>query len=270
MSSVATIAAVGSIGGALVSANGAKKNAPQAAPYTPVDLQAQQSAAVNGNLANQSSIDQLLAQSNQFQQTQATQLMNQAVPGYTGLASALTNRATSLANNPYALPQDVQDMLTQQAAQQGVSLGTRGQFNQFDALKDLGVNALQYGQSNLQTAMQALQTVSGTAPKVSPMSPLSFYVSPQQNAANQQFTNTQQQQIAQGSNNANAAALNFNSQNLWDSLNSSLGQNGGVGGMLNGILNGGGANSQTSGGTGQFGLQYTPGGAGLSTFGGSG
>ncbi len=77
---------------------------------------------------------------------------------------------------------------------------------------------LDYGNNNFQQAIQALSTVTGLSPRISPMSPMSFYVTPQQTAQVAAGNNQNQQAIQQGANNAATAAGNFNTQNLWDSL----------------------------------------------------
>jgi hypothetical protein len=216
MSWVAVGAAAVTVVGGAVTANN-KPKAPQVAGYTPVDLQQQQKDALEGNLASQSSIEKLLAQSNTFQQGQAVSLANQAMPGYSDLAKTLTSRAQGLAEHPYDVPKEVQDNLARIAAERGISAGTRGQFNDFSLLRDFGVNSLQYGASNLSQASQITNLLSSIAPKVNPMSPLSFYVTPEQNAANTTQNNQTQQGIAQSANNANAAAQNANTA-TWNNL----------------------------------------------------
>lgn len=206
-----------------VAANNTKKSAPGAVGYDNVDLQAQQRAAVQGNLANQADIEKLISQGNSFSQQQASALMEQAIPGYTKFAANLLQSGQSALDHPYDLPQDVQDNLTRISAEKGLSRGTRGQFNSFSAVKDLGVNMLDYGNNNFSRALSALTAVTGTAPRISPMSPLSFYVTPGQQAQNTTTNNQTNRAIAQGGANANAAANNFNNQNLWDSLTKSIG-----------------------------------------------
>src|SRR4029079_7548334 len=128
---------------------------------------------------SQSSIEELLAKANAFQQNQALTLTNQAMPGYDQLTKTLSNHAQDLADHPYDVPKEVQDNLERIAAERGISAGTRGQFNDFSLLRDFGVNELQYGQSSLSQASQITNLLSSIAPKVNPMSPLSFYVTPQ-------------------------------------------------------------------------------------------
>lgn len=216
------VAAISVVGGIVQSNNG--KKAPAASPYTPVDPQAEQQKAIAGNIANQGDIEQLLTRTNKYTQGQANDLMEQAVPGYGELSKTLMGRAQTMADNPYSVPQDVQDNLTRLASEHGVSRGTRGQTNQFSLLRDLGVNQLQYGQQNLRDSLGALQTLSGVAPKVSAASPLSFFLTPAQSIAATTNNNTQGQAIQQGANNAGAAAANYNNDTLWSGIMKGAGQ----------------------------------------------
>jgi len=219
MSWAAVAAAAVSVGGALLS----KKKAPTAVPTTPVNLQDQQNAAVTGNLNAEGNIETLLSKANSYTQQQAIDLMNKAVPGYAAFASNLMKTGADKLANPYALPQGVEDNLNRISAERGISRGTAGQTNQYSALRDLGVNMLDYGNQNFQQALQALTTVTGTAPRISPMSPMSFFVTPAQNAQVAASNNANAQATAQGAANASTAANNFNNQNLWDSISKGTG-----------------------------------------------
>lgn len=210
-------AAITVIGGA-ISNNQAKKKAGNVAQYENVDLQQEQFDALQGNLGAQSSIEDLLTRANAFQQSQANTLAEQAMPGYGALSQSLTQRAQTMADNPYDVPEEVTKNLERLAAERGISAGTRGQFNDFSLLRDFGVNSLQYGQSNIQGAQSITSLLSSIAPKVNPMSPLSFYVTPQQNAGNTTANNRENQAIAQGGINAQNAAANQASTDLWSNL----------------------------------------------------
>ena len=89
---------------------------------------------------------------------------------------------------------------------------------------------LDYGSQNFQKSLSALSTVTGLAPKVSPMSPLSFYLTPSAQlgvaGTNAQITtnnNSRQQDTTQGGNNVSAAVSNYNNTNAWDNLLQMLG-----------------------------------------------
>ncbi len=214
----AVAAAVVSAGAGAVAANQAQKKAGKVAAYDNPSLPLTQQDAISSNLSNQSSIENLISQGNKFAGQQATSLQEQVMPGYTDLAKTLTGRAQTLAAHPYDVPQEVQDNLSRIAAEKGISAGTRGQFNDFSLLRDLGVNQLQYGQTAISQASSLTGVLAAIAPKVNPMSPLSFYVTPAQSLANTTNNNTQNQAIAQGSINAQNAASAAGNADLWGSL----------------------------------------------------
>lgn len=220
--------AIGAIAGGLIGAFATKKKAAATAPFTPtplLDANKIQSDTIKGNLSNESSLEQLLSQSNRFQQGQASDLLEQAVPGYGKLSQSILGRGQQASDHPYDLPKDVQDNLNRIAAERGIKVGSGGQTQKFSALRDLGVNMLQYGQQNFSQALSALSTVTGLAPKVSPLSPMSFMFTPgqqlgvaQTNAQITQANNAGQQGTAQGKSNVDTAASNWNNQNMWDNL----------------------------------------------------
>jgi len=222
----AVAGAVVAAGTAVYSASQNKKVAPQQAAA--IDVQSDQTKAVKGNLANQQDIEKLTTSTNNYNQKQATSLMEQAMPGYKALSTSLTSQAQKLADNPYDVPQDVQDNLSRLSAEKGISTGRTGQAGQYSLLRDLGVNQLEYGQSNLNTASSLTSLLSSIAPKVNAMSPMSMYVTPgQQTQASESNQSSQQ-----GYNNATAAATNANSQtnaNMW----------GQIGGSASGLLSSG-------------------------------
>ncbi len=217
----------GAIAGAAISVGGAmltKKKAPDTAAPATVNLQQQQQNAIGGNLNAEGNIETLLSKANNYTQSQAIDLMNQAVPGYSKFAGNLLQTGADKLAHPYDLPADVQSNLDRISAERGISRGTAGQTNQYSALRDLGVNMLDYGNQNYQQAIQALSAVTGTAPRISPMSPMSFYVTPAQNAQVAAGNASNIQATQQGAYNASAAANNFNNQNLWDSIARGSGQ----------------------------------------------
>lgn len=213
-------AAVSAIGG-IVSSNNNKKaaqSAANAAPYKNVDLQQEQADALAGNAAAQGSIEDLLSRANKFQQGQATSLLEQSMPGYGALSQSLTKRAQTMADNPYDVPPEVTKNIERLAAERGISTGVRGQANDFSLLRDFGVNALQYGQTNIQGAQSITGLLASIAPKVNPMSPLAFYVTPQQNAATTTENNTNNQAIAQAGANNVARVQQQGNTDLWSNL----------------------------------------------------
>lgn len=219
----------GYIGGAAITVGGSllKPKAKAGALAAPIDLTAQQGQAVQGNLANTNSIDQLVGQTNSFNQSQASSLMEQAMPGYTKLASQFTNTASNDLAHPYDVPADVTANIQRLASENGIRGGTGGNFNNFSLLRDFGVNELNYGQAKIGQAQSITSMLSSIAPKVNPLSPLSMYVTPGQEAQVAAGNNS----ALQASNNAQAAATNYNDANLWGTLSTAAG--GAVGAYLN-------------------------------------
>jgi hypothetical protein len=230
MSEVWAAAAVAVVGaGASYGLNqlGAAK-APATAQYQNVDPTTVQQNAIAGDLNTLPQANQLAGAANSTDLMQAISNMNTALPGFSGLQQSLVGQASGMAANPYALPQQAIGQILQTGAENNISggEGAASGFSSNNSLRSLGVNVLQYGQQNFQNAMGALSTLTGTAPNVSPVSPLSFMRTPQNALSAVTNNNTQNQAIAQGANNAAAAAGNYNSANLYDSLASSGAVNG--------------------------------------------
>lgn len=225
--------AIGAVAGGLLGAFGGRQKAPQTIPWTPISSQLTQQQAIQGDISNQGDLETLLGNANTFQQQQATSMMNQALPGYSQFAQNLMAAGNNALKNQYNLPSSVVDQLRQQASEQNINVGATGQAGGYNWLRSLGINEVQYGQSQLQNAMSALTTAVGTAPRVSPMSPMSFYVTPQQQFQNQFANQEQEQAVAQGGANAAAAASNYNNQNLWSGISSA------ASGLFSNTANGG-------------------------------
>ena len=216
--------AIGAVAGGLLGACSGGGDAPATVPYVPVDTQQAQQQAIQGNQVNESSLEALLSRSNTFQQGQASSMMEKAMPGYTALAGKLTNLASTMATNPYDIPSDVQANLTRKAAEMGVNTGRSGQSGDFSLLRYLGVNSLQYGQSRISQATNLTSMLASIAPKVNPMSPLSFMTTDQAQLATTANNNTMAPGVYQGAANAQAASDNWNSLSTLSSLSSIAGQ----------------------------------------------
>lgn len=220
-------AAIGGVLGGLF--GGKKSKAPQMAP--PIDLNEEAKKSIAGNISNQDDIETLISRANAFNQDQNISLMEKAMPGYGALSKQLTATAGDLLQDPYSLPKDVQDNLVRLAGERGISAGTKGEFNDFSLLRDFGINSLNFGQQRINQAGSITSMLASLAPKVNPLSPMSFYVTPAQQA--QVAAGNQSNQ--QASNNAQAAAQNYNQANSWDNILAGVG-------ALGGALGGPGAN----------------------------
>lgn len=242
--------AVGSIGSSLIASSGSKAVAPNTVQYANVNPSTVEGSTVQGDLANQGSLESLLSQSNQFQQGQQLSNLNTALPGYSQFASNLTSTASNLAANPYAVPSSVVGQLTQYASENNIGTGATASsgFSQDNLLRSLGVNALQYGQSNLGLATSALSTLTGTAPQVSALSPLNFLTTQTQGLGTATTNAGQNQAINQGAANAAAGVTNANSASLYDGLVSAGGGTQGYGSLLQSLVTGVGSTGGAAGG----------------------
>lgn len=211
-------AAIGGLAGGFLG----KQKAPKAAALKAIDPQEEQRRALEGNLANADSIEQLISRTNRYNQTEATSLMEMAVPGYGRLAGKFTSLANDKLDNRYNVPKEVTDNLTRIAAERGINTGLRGQAGEFSLLRDLGVNMLDYGDRQVGQAQSLLSTVAGLSPRVSPMSPLSFYVTPGQQIEAQTGNNRMTFSANQAQNNAETAASNANAS-MWGQIVAQLG-----------------------------------------------
>ena len=216
--------AVMTVGGAVMASQNKQKGA-EAVPYEAVDPTQVQKNVIQGDLATLNDATTLANRSSTEIAKQSVANRNITQPGYGPLSEALSRQATDMAKDPYAVPQSVIDQLSQVAAEHNITAGTGAAsgFSQNSMLRSLGVNALDYGQKNFAAATNALSILSGTAPNISPVSPLSFMLSPQQTLETITNNNTQKQAIAQGAENSRTAADNANSANLWDSITSATG-----------------------------------------------
>lgn len=252
-----SIASTANFTGQLIGANQIK--APKTAQYTPVDLQAEQAKAVHGNLNNLEGINKLTERTNTFNQSEANRLMEAAIPGWSKLQASMTNTAQSLLKNPYELDKDQEEYLARVAAERGISAGTRGQFSDFSLMKDFGISSMQYGQSRINQAQSLMGLLASSSPRVNPMSPISMFISPQQQAEEARFTNVRTQDTLQAQYNAEAARNNWKWQSY---MNSWAQHNAEMGAIWSSGLTGMGGTSNIVGNTGATGAGGGGGGIG--------
>lgn len=215
-------AAIGAVG-SMVSASTNKQSAASPVALQQTDWSQEQKNAIQANLANLGQSQQLAAQTNTFNQSEASRLLEAALPGFSKIQAQMAKTAQGLMTNPYELDQDTSEYLSRVAAERGISAGTRGQFNDFSLLKDFGITSMQYGQNRINQAQNLFSTLASTAPAVSPMSPISMFVTPQNLAASKEQYNQLTQGIYQAAANANAAAGNYNNAQMAGALSSGIG-----------------------------------------------
>jgi hypothetical protein len=202
----AAIQAGGSILGSILG----RQKAPKQAEYKPVDPNAVAKQTIAGNLQNFDAASELAGKTNEFDQSQATSLLEQAMPGFSAMQKKMMSMVDEDLASQNSLPQDVKDQIARFAAEKGVSRGTSGGFNGFNLVKDFGFNLLDWRNAARARAMNTLSTVYGMTPRVNPMSPMAMMVDPN-TAINVQGQNNQMAyNVQQAGYNAQAAASNYN------------------------------------------------------------
>ena len=189
--------AIGGIAGALFGKGKSRPNmvAPKFIDVETVDVKKQtgidlgqvSKENIQANLENLPLAQQLVAQADAFAQEQYLGLTEKAMPGFGAYQKKLTQAGMERLDSMYELPEDQKQYLARQAAERGVSRGTRGQFNEFDLMRDFGISSMQYGSQRLQEAQSIFQQLNATMPRVNPTSPLNFLTSGQQAQQQAQF-----------------------------------------------------------------------------------
>ena len=198
----------GVVGGAIGYFGSKNPKAPTAAPFTPIDVQDEQRKAIAGNLANFDAAASLSTRTNDFNQSEATRLLEKAIPGFGNVQRSLMAKVNQDLNSDTDLPQDVRDKIAQFAGEKGVSRGTAGGFNSFNLVKDFGFNLLDWKQASRARALNTLSTVYGMTPRVNVMSPMASMVDPSTAINVAQVNNTQRYNIDQSLINAQTAFQN--------------------------------------------------------------
>ena len=202
----AGISAAGSILGSVLG----RQKAPQQATYTPVDPNSVAASTIAGNLGNLKQAESLASQTNSFNQSQANQLLEQAMPGFGALQKRLLGQVNQDLSSQYGLPQEMKDQIARYAAEKGVSRGTSGNFNGFSLVKDFGFNLVDWQNAQRARALNTLSTVFGMTPRVNPMSPMASLVDTNAALGVQTQNNQMQFNATQAGYNAQAAANNYN------------------------------------------------------------
>lgn len=210
---------VGAAGG-LLGSKGA--SAPQMAQYQPVDPAAVQRQALSGNLQNFNQATQLASQTNQFNQQQASSLLEQAMPGFKATQQKMLAQVNEDLANQNTLPADVQQQIARFAAEKGVTRGTSGNFNGFSLVKDFGFNLTDWKNASRARALNTLSTVYGMAPRINPMSPMAMMVDPNTAIGVQTQNNQMAYNVAQSGYNAQAFAANYNTMQANGTMQTAL------------------------------------------------
>jgi len=188
--------------------------APETVELKQTDFQEEQKKSVRGNTDALPDIQELVSKTNKFSQEQATDLIEQAVPGFNDLQERFMSLSSNMLDNAFDLPPEVTENIERFAAERGINVGGRGQFQDFSLTRDFGINSLEYGMARQRQALNTFQSIVAQSPRINPISPASFFVSPQEQAQMTFQQNQANQKIAQGAANAKAAAKNQRASNI--------------------------------------------------------
>lgn len=200
------VTAVTTIGGAIAS----KKKAPQAAVPKPVDIQEESAKAIAANAANLGQATALTGKINSFNQSEATRLLEQSMPGFGKLQAQLMGQIDSDLAHQTTLPPEMQQQLQRFAAEKGITRGTSGNFNAFSLVKDFGFNLVDWQNASRARALNTLSTVFGMAPRVNPLSPMAMMIDPNTAIQVASQNNAQQYKAQQSAYDAQADVRNHN------------------------------------------------------------
>lgn len=134
-----------------------------------------QSKTIAGNLLNAPAAFDLAALVNQFSAGEIGKMLERMMPGYGTLRDSVTGAIQSQVRGE--IPKDVERLLTQRAAEKGVTLGTSGSgFQGNDLLRNLGLTSLDITQKGLDSAARWIASV----PKAPQFDFTSMFFTPQQ------------------------------------------------------------------------------------------
>jgi hypothetical protein len=217
-------AAIGGVVGGVAGLFSPGQKAPQVAPFTPVDPTAVAGQAINGNLQNFGAASRLATQTNNFNQSEASRLLEKAIPGFGAIRDKLLASVNSDLDNQNNLPQDVTDQISRFAAEKGITRGTAGSgFDSFNLVKDFGYNLVDYKNAQRARALNTLSTVYGMTPRVNPMSPMSSFIDTNTAIGVAGANNRGAQDTTQAGYNATAAAGNYRASQIQGAITTGLG-----------------------------------------------
>lgn len=179
------IGGVGSLVGGLLGA-GSKPKIP---PFTPVDAAAEQSKAIQNNLANFDQASQLAAKTTSADQAVLTEQLRKAIPGYDQIISKASQNIQSQLGGE--INPDVSAQVQRSSAARALAggYGASSGLGRSLTARDLGLTSMGIQQQGFGNALNYIQSQRQAA-TVQPMSVSSMFLSPQQRIGTAQFNAT--------------------------------------------------------------------------------
>lgn len=138
---------------------------------------------IAGNLKNLPEAERLAGKTNEATARQFLAMMERIMPGFGEISKTITGNIKSQVSGE--LPADVERLIGREAAEKGIVRGTGGsQFENYGALRDLGLTSLELTDRGLNSAQRWMATVSSGAPT---FNVTSMFISPAQRIATEQW-----------------------------------------------------------------------------------
>jgi hypothetical protein len=154
---------------------------PSVPAFVPINAQAAQDQAIQGNIGNFGDMSALASKTNQFNQDQLTAMLRQSIPGYDQMVSSATGNINSQLKGE--LPSDVTSLINRRMAAKSMAggYGGSGMARNLEA-RDLGLTSLQLTNQGLSNAESWMANVRQyQTPSLMDVS--SMFITPQQQLA---------------------------------------------------------------------------------------
>lgn len=162
--------------GSILGSRKAKQKAPRLASRVNIASEARKALPFNSSILNEAT--GFTSDVNTAAYQEGERLLQMQIPGLGKLREHYKNQLDEDMTTK-GLPKDVEQYLQQKAGEMGVQRGTSGQFNNFNLLRDFGFSMLDHERARRMRTLQTFQSLTNLYPRVNPMSPSSFFLSPQ-------------------------------------------------------------------------------------------
>lgn len=139
-----------------------KGKKPEFPSYVPPDVDAEQSKAITGNIANLGRATKLGEGVNQANQSELTRMLEKAIPGYSNMVKQSLGTVESWSKGE--IPQDVADQIQRNTAEKSLAGGFAGsQAGRNLTARDLGLTSLELTSKGLDASARWLSTLKNLA-----------------------------------------------------------------------------------------------------------
>lgn len=155
--------------------------------FNPIDVQAEQQAAIGGNIAALPNLEELASKVNAYSIDELQKGLEKMFPGYSERVKKAGSTIDSYMRGE--VPADVVRNLRQYAAESGATQGTGQSFTNERVLKSLGLTSLGLVEQGLSTAERWINQARASTPQ---FNFTSMFVTPAQQIATQQWNKSNQ------------------------------------------------------------------------------